>query len=95
MAAMGKRKMKNGRVTGTSRSTRAMPERPLVMPLRYTFGLERLNVVITPTSRLNISATVTVGGSTLGTSIMREGFVTDTGFLLSASVSTLTDLLLV
>ena len=82
MAAMGKRKMKNGQATGTSRAT---PERPLVMPLRRTPGLERLNVVVTPTSRLNISATVTVGGSTLGTSIMREGFVTETGLLLSAS----------
>lgn len=82
MAAMGKRKMKNGQTIGTSRFTRVKPERPLVMPLRRTLGLERLNVVVTPTSRLNISATVIVGGSTLGTSIMREGFVTETGLLL-------------
>lgn len=81
MAAMGKGKMKNGQATGISR---AMPERPLVMPLRRTSGLERLNFVVTPTARLNISATVTVGGSTLGTSIMREGFVTETGLLLSS-----------
>jgi len=84
MAAMGKGKMKNGQARGTSRSARAMPERPLVMPLRYTSGLERLNVVVTPTSRLNISGTVTVGGSILGTSIMREGFVTETGLLPTA-----------
>jgi hypothetical protein len=83
MAAMGKRKIKNEQATGTSHSTRAMSERPLVIPLRYTSGLERLNVVVTPTSRLNISATVTVGGSTPGATIMREGFVTETGLLLS------------
>ena len=83
MAAMGKRKMKNGQATGTSRSTSVKPKRPLITPLRYTSGLERLNVVVTPTSRLNISATVTVGGSMLGTTIMREGFVTETGLLLS------------
>ncbi len=81
MAAMGKRKMKNGQAKGTSRSTRAIPKRLLITPLRYTSGLERLNVVVTPTSRLNISATVTIGGSTLGTTIMREGFVTETGLL--------------
>ena len=82
MAAMGKRKMNNGQAKGTSRSTRAIPKRPLLItPLRYTSGLERLNVVVTPTSRLNISATVTVGGSMLGTTIKREGFVTETGLL--------------
>ena len=82
MAAMGKRKMKNGQAIATSRFTRVKPERPLVMSLRRIPGLERLNIVVTPTSRLNMSATVTVGGSTLGTSIMREGFVTETGLLL-------------
>ena len=78
MAAMGKGKMKKGQTTGTSRATL---ERPLVTPSRSIHGLERLNFVVTQTSRLNITATVTVGGSTLGTSIMREGFVTETGLI--------------
>lgn len=82
MAAMGKRKMKNGKAI-TSRST-ATPERPLVMALRRAPGLERLNVVVTPISRSNVITNVIVGGSTLGTSIMREGFVTETGLLQTA-----------
>jgi len=82
MAAMGKRKMKNGRTIATSRSNRAMPERPPIMPLKNASGLERLNIVVTPILRLNINATVTVAGSVLGATIMREGFVTETGLLL-------------
>ena len=84
MAAMGKGKMKNGLAKIASRSTRTTPERPLVTPLRYASGLERLNVVVTPISQLNIGATITVGGSMVGGAIMREGFVTETGLLISA-----------
>ena len=82
MAAMGKRKIKNGQVKITSRSKRAMPERPLVTPLKYTSGLERLNIVVIQ-SRLNIGATLAVGGSTVGSAIMREGFETETGLIIS------------
>ncbi len=87
MAAMGKRKIKSGQVKITFRSKRAIPERPLVTPLKYTSGLERLNGVVTPTSRLNISTTLSVGGSTVGSAIMREGFVTETGLLISSPMT--------
>jgi|WetSurMetagenome_2_1015567.scaffolds.fasta_scaffold475363_1 hypothetical protein len=81
MATMGKRKIKNGQTTGATRSTHVMLKRPLIIPHTNNSGLERLNVVITPVSRLNISTAVTVGNFTLGSAIMREGFVTETGLL--------------
>jgi hypothetical protein len=86
MAAMGKGKMNNGLAKIASRATRATPDRLLASPLRDASGLERLNIVVLPTSQLNIGATVTVGGSMVGGAIMREGFVTETGLLISGLI---------
>ena len=84
MATMGTRKL--GRKKGVSPPPQLEPAPPPVdLTPRGTGSLRRgsgLHVVI---SSVQLAATTTLAGSTLGTPIMREGFVTETGFLPSSS----------
>lgn len=78
MATMGKGKLNKGKdlpqlaLVGTARAkvTPPMPEPAPVVG----------SVIILPV-QVNVGALTGTSGSTLGVPIMREGFVTDTGFL--------------
>lgn len=83
MAAMGKRKMKTGQVKSPSRSKLPILDRVLDTTLKYPLRLDPLSIEIIPTSQINFSTTFTAGSSTMGGAIMREGFLTETGLIIS------------
>lgn len=85
MATMGTRKLSGKQ--GASPPVPVAAEPPVDLTPRGTGSLRAgsgLHVII---PAVQIAAVTTLAGSTLGTPIMRDGFVTDTGFLPASSAS--------
>ncbi len=78
MATMGKGKVNKGK--DLPQLTRVGTARAKVTPPMPTPASAVGSVIILPI-QVNMGALAGASGSTLGVPIMREGFVTDTGFL--------------
>lgn len=78
MATMGKGNVNKGK--GSRQFARVGPARAKVTPPMPTAASGQGSVIIAPI-HVNMGAFAGTSGSTLGVPIMREGFVTDTGFL--------------